>query len=65
MRNIYKAKEGLDMEKKIYKIRLGQWRERVISEDRIIYQCSECGNIDNPEKEVCSCCRAEMMKAEG
>lgn len=47
------------------KIRQGQWKERVISEDRVIYQCSECGNIDNPEKEVCSCCRAEMMKAEG
>ena len=48
------------MENNIYKIRLGQWQKREIAEERVIFQCSECGNVDNPTKIECSICKARM-----
>ena len=50
------------MENNIYKIRLGQWQKREIAEGRVIFQCSECGNVDNPTKTECSICKAQMME---
>lgn len=44
----------------IFKIRRGKWQARVIKEDKVVYQCSECGNVDTPKKKICSCCLAEM-----
>lgn len=52
------------MENKYFRIKLGQWKKQNLSEDHIIYQCSECGNIDEPNKEICSCCKAKMLKPE-
>ena len=44
-----------------YKIRLGLWIKRTVK-DRVVYQCSECGNVDNPTKPECSICKAQMME---
>ena len=45
-----------------YRIKLGKWCPTVITEEGILYQCSECGNIDDPDKDTCSNCRAKMIK---
>lgn len=42
------------------KTRLGGWYKKTVK-DRIVYQCSECGNIDNEKKERCSICKAKML----
>lgn len=44
----------------IFKTRRARWQKRVITDDRVVYQCSECGNVDDPQEKECSCCRAEM-----
>lgn len=52
------------MDNKIYDIKLGQWRPTIITKDKTLYQCSECGNIDKSDKEICSNCKAKMIKGE-
>jgi len=44
------------------RVQRGEWEKREITKGHIIWQCSECGNVDNPQKTVCSCCRAVMEK---
>jgi len=42
-------------------IRIGQWKKVIVNKTDVVYQCSECGNVDNPEKRQCSCCKAIML----
>ena len=49
----------------LFKIRRGKWIERAVTENHIVWQCSECGSVDDPEKETCSCCRATMEAING
>ena len=50
------------MIEKNYRIRLGKWCPIIITEKGILYQCSECGNIDKSDKDICSNCKAKMIK---
>lgn len=43
----------------IFRVYQAFWMKRVVA-GRVIYQCSECGNVDNPTKKVCVCCQSEM-----
>ena len=44
-------------------IRIGQWKKIVVSDsNRVLYQCSECGNIENEEKDICCICKSKMFK---
>ena len=38
----------------------GHWVAKEITPCRVIYQCSECRNVDDPKKKECSCCKAVM-----
>ena len=42
------------------KTRLGGWYKKMVK-DRVVYQCSECGNVESEDKEYCSFCHAQMM----
>lgn len=50
------------MTEKNYRIKLGKWCPTIITEKGTLYQCSECGNIDEPDKDICSNCKAKMIK---
>lgn len=50
------------MTEKCYRIKLGKWCPTIITEEGVLYQCSECGNIDDPDKDTCSNCKAKMIK---
>lgn len=43
----------------VFRIYQAFWMKRVVA-GRVIYQCSECGNVDDPTKKICVCCRSEM-----
>ena len=47
------------------RIQRGAWIKKEVTKDKVVYQCSECGNIDDPKKKVCSCCKAEMEVENG
>ena len=40
-------------------IRLGRWEITGIK--KVLYWCSECGNVDNPQKDKCCICNAKMI----
>lgn len=51
------------MTEKCYRIKLGKWCPTIITKEGVLlYQCSECGNIDDPDKDTCSNCKAKMIK---
>lgn len=44
-----------------YRIKLGKWIKNTPATSATFYQCSECGNIDEPDKKTCSNCKAQML----
>jgi len=43
--------------------RLGRW-DKLVIKDKIVYKCSECGNIEDKPKEKCCICQAMMLKTD-
>ena len=41
-------------------IRIGQWM-KITKENKTLYQCSECGNIESETKDKCCLCKAIMI----
>ena len=42
------------------RVRLGRWEKQKVN-DKVYYQCSECGNIESEPKDKCCLCKATMI----
>lgn len=44
------------------RIGVGRWEKLKVSENKIVYQCSECGNIESEPKDKCCLCKVLMIE---